>query len=438
MSETPLPTSPRGSRFGWPKPSRVAEFAERKKADTLPTFRVVFQDKSQDVPIIRVPVDLPKYRMSNGRTASLQVEHLARNPALRKDLFSGDPELLDSQAAQHELLLKLGRQADLAKFFEDSGNRQVEPILLDEDGFVVNGNRRLSNWRDLLETNSQKYGHFRSIDVAVLPHGTQREVDRLEAMLQIEKDIRADYNWDAQANMMLGKVRDGFQVTELAQLYKMRVTDVQELLDMRSYAAEYLRSRGKDDLWSVVSPHEFAFRRLVQWRVKIPGLAKQEMFKEAVFALIDDPSAVGRLYEAIPALADSLEQVRMRLSEEFAEDATDAVVAPSAELDALFGGGGFTPPPETALVQLLQKEESRDRARQVIADVLEAQRQLKKDVKTAGYLLDTCAKANASLTAAAKDGLRSESKLTGVSRQLDEIEAHVAAIRNFLAKHAEG
>ena len=436
MSEIDLPTSPRGSRFGWPKPARLAEFAERLKATGLPTHRVVYQDRAQDVPIIRVPIDLPKYRMSNGRTASLQVEHLARNPKLRADLFSGDPELWDAQAAQHELLLKLSKQGDLAGYFADTANRQVDPILLDANGFVVNGNRRLSNWRELLEKDGTKYGHFRTIDVAVLPHGTDREIDRLEAMLQIEKDIRADYNWDAQANMMQARVQGGFPIPELAQLYGMKPAQVQELLDMREYAAEYLRSRVQEDLWSVVSPHEFAFRRLVQWRAKLSGLAKQEMFKEAVFALIDDPSAVGRLYEAIPALAASLEQVSVRLAQEFPEETDAAAAAPAADLDALFGGGA-APPPETSLVQVLQQPDSRERAREVIADVLESERQLKKDIKNAGYLLDMCAKANASLTAAVQNGLRPESKRTGVARQLDEIETRIAGIRAFLAQHAQ-
>jgi hypothetical protein len=136
-----LPTSPKGSRFGWPKPTRLEEFEKRLAAKGLPTMRVVIQGQPKDIPIIRVPIGLPKYRMANGRTASLQVEHLAKHPELRRDLFSGDAELWDAQEAQHRLLVQLGRQADLSRYFEDTTNKQVSPILLDENGFVVNGNR---------------------------------------------------------------------------------------------------------------------------------------------------------------------------------------------------------------------------------------------------------------------------------------------------------
>jgi len=436
MSETPLPTSPTGSRFGWPKPARLQEFAALLDGKEHSTHRVVFQGRPQDIPIIRVPIELPKYRMANGRTASLQVEHLALHPKIRRDLFSGDPELWDAQEAQHKLLLDLGRQAELRKYFENTANKQVDPILLDENGFVVNGNRRLSSWRELLIDPSGKYSHFANIDVAVLPHCTEREIDRLEARLQIEKDIRADYNWDAHANMMAAKMaREDFKPAELGQLYGMKAAEVQELLDMRAYAAEYLRSRHKADIWSVVSPHEFAFRRLVQRRAKLTGVARQEMFKEAVFALIDNPASVGRLYEAIPALAESLDEVSARLAQEFPRDAEK----PADDLDDLFGDGRGSPAsPEATLVTVLQDPASIARARDVIADVLEGQRQLKRDTKTAGYLLDTCAKANAALMAAVKDGLRAESKSTGVGRQLDEIETHVAKIRAFLSNHAAG
>lgn len=433
MSETSIPTSPTGSRFGWSKPARLNEFKALLEAGGLATHREVVQGRPLDLPMIRVPIDLPKYRMDNGRTASLQVEHLALNPKLRPDIFSGDPELWDAQEAQHKLLLQLGKQQDLAKFFADTKNKQINPILLDENGFVVNGNRRLAAWRELLIEPSGKYSHFADIDVAVLPHLTDQEIDRLEARLQIEKDIRADYNWDAQANMMVAKMaaRPDLKAADLGKLYGMKASEVQELLDMRAYAAEYLRSRGKENLWSVVSPHEFAFRRLVERRARLTGLPRQEMFKEAVFALIDDPASVGRLYQAIPELAESLDDVSMRLSQEFPVEAEK----PAEDLEALFGSGA-APPPEAALAKVLQRPESLERAREVIADVLEGRRQLKRDTKAAGYLLDVCAKANAALTAAVKDGLRAESKTTGVARQLEEIEAHVAKIRTFLSAHA--
>jgi hypothetical protein len=303
---------------------------------------------------------------------------------------------------------------------------------------VVNGNRRLATWRELLFKDPGKYLHFGHIDVAVLPHCDEREIDRLEATLQIEKDIKADYSWDAQANMMLAKqTRDGFSNNDLATLYRMKEPEVEELMDMRAYADDYLRSRNKTNLWSQVSEHEFAFRKVVASRKKIAGIGNQEVFKQAAYTLIDKPEdAGGRLYEAIPAILESLEQVKEKLQEEF----NVQPAAPDAELDELFGdtlgslGGESIDMP---LAREIQKPENVDKARKIIVEVIDSQKQLKKDSKSASYLLDCCAKAQALLAAAVKDGLRPESKLEGVAKQLDGIQIQMDKIRTYLAAHAK-
>ncbi len=429
--------NPTGSRFGWPKPTRKEEFKARFDEKPEATTRVVFQGQTRDIPIIRVPIALPKYRMVNGRTASRQTEHLARHPSLRADMFSGDPELLDAQEAQHMLLVDLSKASDLQKYFENTAIKQVDPILLDENGFVINGNRRLATWRELVSLPGDKYAHFRHIDVAVLPHSTEAELDRLEASLQIEKDIKADYTWDAQANMMIAKQkRDQFSDKDLADLYKMREGEIEQLKDMRAYAEEYLKSRGKANLWSLVSGDQLAFQKISQSRPKVAGLGNQEVFKQAAFALIDNPAqAGGRLYEAIPAMMENLDQVKTKL---IAEIEVEDIPADSS-LDALFGGGApsSTSGSEMALATAMQKPENGQKIREIIVEVIESQKQLKKEAKSANYLIDCCAKAHALLAAASKDGLRPEAKLKGVAAQLDQIETQCATIRKYLAEHAQ-
>lgn len=410
-----------------------------RKAPSGATFRVEFKGQNTDLPIIRVPISLPKYRMANGRTSSLQAEFLVTTPAARKDLFSGDPELLDAQEAQHKLLHKVIKQQELRKYFEDPAQKQVEPILLDERGFVINGNRRLCCWRELLHEDSGKYGHFGYIDVAVLPHCDEKDIDRLEARLQIKKDIKADYSWDARANMLIDKQkRDGFSNKDLAELYDMKESEVVELIDMRGYADGYLRTRGKQDMWSLVSEHEEAFRKIVSSRPKIEGVGNQELFMEASFALIDNPKeAGGRLYDQIPAILGSLDEVRDKLAEEFPVE----VPAASPDVEDLFGGGKADDAGEDALATPLsveiRKEGNVEKARRIIVEVIASQKELRKNSKAAEYLIECCKKANASLVAAVKEGLRPESKRQGVAKQLDAIEKSIARIRKHLDEHAD-
>lgn len=435
MSQFNLPATPTSSPFGWPRTKREEEFAKLKKVSGLPTFRVVFQRKPQDFPIICVPINLPKYRMANGRTISVQEEELAKDPKLRRDLFGGDPELLDAQEAQHKLLLKLAKQADLLNYFKDASNQQVEPILLDEMGFVVNGNRRLATWRMLYAEDSQKYQHFAYIDVVALPHCDEKEIDRLEASLQIQKDIQADYSWDAQANMMLQKrKRDNFTDKELAELYKMKESDVRQLIDMRDYAAEYLRYKNKENRWSLVSGARYAFQRMVTCRSKIISPAEQELFKHAAFTLIGEAEEVeDRLYAAIPHVQEYLDQIKAKLLSEFPVEPPQA----NDELDDLFGVVEQVDAAiDIPLAALIRKPENVETTRRIIIDVIDSQNQLKKDVKTANHLLDCLGKANADLAAAIREGLRPETNKSGVDSQLREIKKQIEHIEKWFTEHA--
>jgi len=434
----PAPAIPSpDSRLGWSQVKRCEELEKLRATSSSATHRIVFKGQNTDLPVVRVPIALPKYRLANGRTASLQAEYLATNLSVRRDLFSGDPELLDAQEAQHNLLLKVIKQQELRKFFEDSTHRQIDPILLDEKGFVVNGNRRLCCWRELLLEDAGKYGHFAYIDVVVLPHCDDKDIDRLEAWLQIQKDIKADYSWDARANMLLDKQkRDGFSNKELSDLYDMKEGEVVELIDMRGYADAYLRSRGKQDMWSLVSEHEEAFRKIVSCRPKIDDVGNQELFMEASFALIDNPKeAGGRLYEQIPAILTSLDEVRDKLADEFPV----AAPAPSTDIENLFGGGGVdaTYSLATPLSVEIRKEKNIEKARRVIVEVIASQKELKKNSKAAEYLIECCKKANAALYAAVKEGLRPESKRAGVEKQLEAIERSIVRIRTHLQEHAD-
>lgn len=443
MDASSIPPAPRQSRFGWPLPDRREEFAKLAAEPNLETSRVAdFKNRTVTLPILCVPINLPKYRISNGRTASAQQEWVA-NKHLPSDFFDGgDPELEEVQIAQHKILMRMIREEGLLAKFEDSANKQVEPLLLDENGFVVNGNRRLCCWRELLasEGGQVRYSHFGHIDVVVLPHCDDQELDRLEARLQVEKDIRSDYSWHAEANMMLKKQRlHGFTNAQLAQLYRGGdEKKVEELFAMRDLAAEYLHSRGKENMWSEVQD-EFAFDKLLKARKATSSASDRELIKEASFALIDDPKKAGeRLYSAIPKVREYLGAVKQALAEAFP--------LPPAETDsaaeAAFGGAtarnsGDSDPAasELALVAAIKKDEvSISQARDVVVEVIRAQDLQIAERDAADFLIKTLKKANASLQNASGHGLRPESSTEGVRSQLSAIKEAIQRIETWLAE----
>lgn len=431
------PEDPQASKFGWPFDKRRVAFKRLQDEGSKPTFRVVFQGRPQDFPIIRVPIGLPKYRLANGRTASSQVEWLANNPSMPTNYFQSDEELIEVQQIQHSLLLKVVNEAGLLTFFKDTKNAQVDPILLNENGFVVNGNRRLCCWRDLLKDDVTTYGkNFEHIDVVVLPHCDEKEIDRIEAALQIARDIRADYSWETQALMFKSKLElHGFTTDELAEIYNMSRPDLDNLFEMLALAAEYLKSRGWENQWSRVKDNQLAFDKLVDVRRNAtPG--DRELLREGAYTMIDNPAETGgRLYDAIPRMREHLPAIKVKLEEVFKVDMPEA----DSEIKELFGDDAPTQKMSDKAIPLaaeIKKPENASKARQIIVEAIASQEEMKKDRKKADYLLKMLARANANLHSIIADALKPESSTDGVMAQIEEMRKKLGTIEKWVGDHA--
>jgi hypothetical protein len=432
-----LPPPPRQSPYGWPLPDRREEFKKLADQPVGETDRIAdFKGGTISLPILRVPLNLPKYRISNGRTASAQQEWVATKH-LQADFFDdGDPELEDVQIAQHHILIGMIKEEGLLAKFKDPANKQVAPVLLDENGFVVNGNRRLCCWRLLHADDPATYGHFGHIDVVVLPHCDEQELDRLEAKLQIEKDIRSDYTWDAEAAMMAKKQRlHGFTTPQIAQLYGKSKREIEDLLAMRALAAEYLASRGKENAWSEVKGDRYAFQELLKAMNATASQGDREIVKQASFALIDDSGEAGeRLYAVIPKVREHLGAVKASLSEAFPvpepeEDAT------AEEAFGVPRSPGATPRPasDMALVAEIKKDEaSVKKARDVVIETIRSQDEQNKEKDAADFLFKTLKKANALIQNASGHGLRPECTLDGVAAQLKAMRVALSRIEAWV------
>ena len=435
-----IPPPAKQSLLGWPLIDRREEFQKLAGQPHAETHRIEnFKGGTVSLPIMRVPINLPKYRIANGRTASAQQEFAAAHNYQQDFFESGDPELDDIQQSQHQILLSMVKEEGLLRKFELSANKQVDPLLLDENGFVLNGNRRLCCWRLLYQNDPKEYGHFGHVDVVVLPHCDEQELDRIEAKLQIEKDIRSDYTWDAEAAMMLQKQKlHGFSTTQLCQLYGKKKGEIEDLLAMRNLATEYLDSRGKTNAWSEVSGDKYAFQELLKALNGTPSASDKEIIKQASFALIDDSGGAGeRLYAVIPKVKVHLEAVKAGLAEAFPIqpselDETAEIAFGNARLEEI---STAAPPSSIALVAEIRRDaESVKKAREIVVEVIRSQDEQDKERDAADFLAKTLRKANSLIQNAVGHGLRPETSLAGVKAQLDQIAAGVDAIRAWLAE----
>jgi hypothetical protein len=414
-------------KYGWPLPKRQDYFLDisSKPLEKRYDYSLQFMGRECILPVWCIPSELPKYRLLNGRTSSLQQEWLAKNSIKPKDFFDSDPERDEAQKVQHDLLKTLINDADLYPFFKNPENKQTEIIILDNLGFVVNGNRRLCTWRELLNEDATKYKHFEYVDVVVLPKADDRAIDELEAKLQVKKDILADYSWHALANMLYRRKQKKVSDEALIEMYGLTgPRQIEEYLDMREYALEYMKNKGKEGHWSIVDDKSYAFKELVKMRKQQSSPGEKRIMEVGAFALLDAPEG-GRLYSYIPDMYKYQDSIQTKLLEEFPMD------TPLVEEDPL--GTDLKELVNLNLSSLINKDdESRKKAAVIIKEAIETNRSLDKEKDSAGYVLKQLHRASASIQSAVL-GIRPESLKEGVKETIQTIEVNIAAIKKWLS-----
>ena len=422
----------RQAMFGEPLLTRTSEIAA-KTAGSHTYYPLEVMGKYRNLRQITVRIGMPVYRIANGRTRTFQREFLATHPDVPADLFTLDPDGLEAQRAQHEILRRLADDEGLWQEFQ-GGTQQTEPILLTNTGVVVNGNRRLCVWRTLFERDPETYRHFAFVEAAILPEACdEAEIRALEKRLQIQKSHRAPYKWHNKAAMMKEEREAGAPPEALAKSYDVSRKEVDLLIGAFAYAEEYLRRIGKADQWSLVDEDEFAFRAMVAERKKLRDQGRKELFEAVCFRLTEAKDYQGRLYAGIPEIAEQLDILAARLREEGllppADAAEPADAAAEEDLSLLGGAAGE----QNAYSELAAAIRASDvPLGGLVRRVSDEQRAIQSEQKSAKYLLHTLANISRSLWNVRTNGLHERTVVTGVREQLAAIEENLAAITRWL------
>lgn len=414
--------------FGWTPIRRLEEFQKRSNEPIKPngpiqeTFRLSFADDSMALPIWTVPIQLPRYRLENGRTTSAQLEWLAKHPDEPSTFFRHDPESIEAQWIQHSILKEMVESTDLKKLFKDGIIKQDDPIILDHNGFVVNGNRRLCLWREMYIGNKTKYSHFAHIRIIVLPERSPLAVSRLEAQLQVTKDVRADYSWHALAHMFKHhRDAEGMDESDIGAIYEKSEQAVKEYIAMLGAAERFLVSRDRPAEWSTVGD-EFAFRKIVNGMDKVKAAADKSLFQALAFNLVDQPKKEGRLYERVPDVQKHLGAIKVELAKKFPVEASGAG-------HSLLGG--TVADIAVPLSKIATEPDNRVTATAITLATIEDQEAIDDAKKASDAFVRLLSKANSSLRSAEMI-FDTKKSVSGATEQLDEISDAVARIRALL------
>ena len=91
--------------FGYPNMQRIVAIDEAvNNAQNSEKYQVNYRGKYRPLTVIEVPIEMLVYRIENIRTKSLQKEWLAQHRDLPRDLFVSDPNSIEAQENQHQVL----------------------------------------------------------------------------------------------------------------------------------------------------------------------------------------------------------------------------------------------------------------------------------------------------------------------------------------------
>jgi hypothetical protein len=408
----------------------------------------------KECPRIEIRIEVPVYRIKNGRTITRQREYLKRNPDQPSDLFTHKPEDYDAQVAQHNILLELAKDQGLLEAFEKE-EKQKEPLIVTRNGVVVNGNRRLCVWRKLYYENKEKYKHFEFVEVVVLPpECDEDEIKELEKRLQIQNPHRAEYKWHAIAAMLQEESKDVTDYNVLAKTYnltsKTTVKDPKRLVETwrsaLALADSYLTSIGHPEEWSLVDNDRDAFLQLAIKRFQIKDQSKQALLDAISYNLIKTKSYGGRLFLAIPDIADHLDEVRIEYEREgILKQRSGIQCTPGAfsgdddSEDDLLGGEACELDDYAQMAAAIRSFTESDDSNVPLGDltqqILDNIKSRKKEEGKSTYLVNTLKEAVKKLRDVVTCNLPETTVTEGASENLQAIREYVDAIEKWLKEH---
>lgn len=283
--------------------------------------------------VCRAPLaqELLIYRVDNGRLLAGLHERLAHQPQRLRQLAEQESEP-GTQELLHELLVEKARdpKGPILQELERLAV-QTEPLLVDADGVVVNGNRRLAAMRWLLAVDAQRYDRFQQPMAAVLPPEVERaDLEFIEAALQMAPETKLAYGWlDRRLKLREQREQLGLADAWIVEAYRMDEgaqveRELAELALAEAYLAEFT---GNPLSYSTIDDAETLFCGLAGQLATLPRRLARP-WRGLGLLLIDqraqlDPSLAKHFPFAEPSSAELAPLVLTRLAQEWGLETTD-------------------------------------------------------------------------------------------------------------------
>jgi len=352
---------------------RIVRIAEEVKNPSSHET-VQFRDQPEQLPVVRLPIDLLLYRMENGRTGMVQEEYVHRNH-LDDNYFVSGEENDEVQKVQHALLLEISKdpRADIYSELKYKAI-QTQNLLITHSGVLLNGNRRLAAMRDLLDGNGTKFSKFGFVNATVLPsNATMSDLEEIESELQEIPETKLEYDWISR-KLKLRRRRDHHKIPldKLKKMYRFKSPkDINKEIEQLELAEDYLeRYLNRPREYEAVEKSEQIFKQLQQALESKSG-ELEELSRFIAFPLVKEARGLqDRVYQFRFAFGEDAQEVLRRLAEE--EKVPITPVATGEETEELDTEDPLSGVTEESAQQyaglrpiLLDEKKSNERAQQI-------------------------------------------------------------------------
>ena len=172
------------------------QYLSNARDQPISTELIRFRGHYQAFPVVKLPLNLPLFRVANGRLAVLKAEYLKTN-RVESDFFENGEERPEVQHALQQILIELAKNPDASIYRELRDNGlQTERLVLVSDGIVLDGNRRLASMRSLYNEDSITYAGFFEVETILLPDDASiTDIEMIEAARQMAPGLKLPYGW---------------------------------------------------------------------------------------------------------------------------------------------------------------------------------------------------------------------------------------------------
>jgi len=266
----------------------LQEYIDKNKDKCLTSERVpvLLKGKKELLYVYSIPLEYLYFNIKNGRFKSEYLELVRKNGGR---VF--DPTNKDDAKKIQTLLLNLDAIETNRTTIDIKQRGQWNPGIMTHDGFIIDGNRRLS----ILQNLSREDSKFNMMKVARLPSTVDKnDLWKLEAGIQLGKDEIVRYGPINELLKLKEGTEAGLSSNEIADtLYGFKDDkEISKKLKRLELIEEYLNFNGIPQKYSEVKgkvEHFINAQNILEFyydRVDDPRLRKS--LKRAIWALIRD------------------------------------------------------------------------------------------------------------------------------------------------------